>query len=37
MDTIRKKKRPPRWFAPAIWLGIAGAAAAMAAIVGTAP
>jgi hypothetical protein len=30
----RKKKRPPWWFAPAIWGGIAGTAAIAAAVIG---
>lgn len=29
-----RKKRPPWWFAPAVWGGIAGSAALAAALVG---
>jgi hypothetical protein len=32
----RKGKRPPKWFAIAVWSGIAGAAALLAAAIGVA-
>ncbi len=32
----RRGKRPPWWFAPALWTGIAGAAALLAAAISTA-
>ncbi len=35
MENLRKK-RPPWWFAPAIWSGIAGSAAIAAAVIGAA-
>lgn len=30
----RQRKRPPWWFAPAIWSGIAGSAAVAAVVIG---
>jgi len=36
MRKTGKNKRPPWWFAPVLWAGIAGAAALMAAALGMA-